>query len=426
MSVSLQNGLTTLAAGIDAPIASFFNSCVHCGLCAGACHFHVETGDPRYTPIHKLEPLRRIWQREYTLWGRLLARLGLLPPPDEAELAEWQSLLYDSCTLCGRCSLVCPVGNDITYMIRKAREGMVAAGHAPEGLKTTTYRALTTGSPMGVRYPALAKIIASLEKEEGIEVPFDREGADYLLVLSANEYMLYPESIAAMARIFHRAGLSWTLASEGYEATNAGIQIGSSDLARELLLRIVETAEKLGVKTVISPECGHAYTTLRWDGPNLIGRPYRFRVVHLLELFDELRRDGRLTLAGKHREKLTFHDPCQLVRRGGLIDEPRHLLDMAAEAFEEMDCAGVWNWCCGGGGGVSANPDADALRNRAFAMKKRQFDATGARKVVTACANCRAVLEDGIEAREMALEIVGMAELLAENLAPPDEETQHE
>ena len=64
MSVSLQNGLTAMAAQIDAPVASFFNSCVHCGMCAGACPFYVETGDPRYTPIHKLEPLRRIWKRE--------------------------------------------------------------------------------------------------------------------------------------------------------------------------------------------------------------------------------------------------------------------------------------------------------------------------------------------------------------------------
>ncbi|HEB98247.1 MAG TPA: (Fe-S)-binding protein [Thiotrichales bacterium] len=426
MTVSLANGLAAFAAQIDAPVAAFFNSCVHCGLCAEACPFYVETGDPRYTPIHKLEPLRRVWKREYSFWGRLLARLGLCPAPDDAELAEWQALLYDSCTLCGRCSLVCPVGNDITYMIRKAREGMVAAGHAPAGLKTTTYRALTTGSPMGVRFPAIQKLIGELEASEGIEVPIDKRGADYLLVLSANEIMLYSESISAMARIFDRAGLSWTLSSEGYEATNAGVQIGSSDLARELLLRIVDAAERLGVKYVISPECGHAYTTLRWEGPNLIGRPYRFEVVHLLELLDRLRREGRLKTKGRPAEKLTFHDPCQLVRRGGVIDEPRHLLGMLGEGFEEMACAGNWNWCCGGGGGVSANPEADELRLKAFALKKRQFDASGARKVVTACANCRAVLEDGIEACDMDLEVTGMAELLAAHLAGEEEGQSHE
>ena len=56
MSASLQKGISVLKEVIDAPIASYFNSCVHCGLCAEACLFYTETGDPKYTPIHKLEP----------------------------------------------------------------------------------------------------------------------------------------------------------------------------------------------------------------------------------------------------------------------------------------------------------------------------------------------------------------------------------
>jgi hypothetical protein len=45
-----------------------------------------------------------------------------------------------------------------------------------------------------------------------------------------------------------------------------------------IVSRIVEGAEKLKVKTVISPECGHAYTALRWEGANLVGRPFTFKV----------------------------------------------------------------------------------------------------------------------------------------------------
>ena len=47
MSNSLQRGVTELIDKIDAPIASFFNSCVHCGMCADACLFYTETGDPK-------------------------------------------------------------------------------------------------------------------------------------------------------------------------------------------------------------------------------------------------------------------------------------------------------------------------------------------------------------------------------------------
>ena len=148
-------GISVLKEVIDAPIASYFSSCVHCGLCAEACLFYTETGDPKYTPIHKLEPLRRVYQQEYTLLGKLAKMLGLSKPVSDAELEEWKPLVYDSCTLCGRCSMVCPVGNDIVYMVRRLREGMAISGHAPDGLVERTERAVEIGSPMGISLPAV-------------------------------------------------------------------------------------------------------------------------------------------------------------------------------------------------------------------------------------------------------------------------------
>ena len=309
MATSLQRGVQSMIEQIDAPMATFFSACVHCGLCADACLFYTETQDPKYTPIYKLAPMRRVWQQEFTFWGKLLSKLGLSKPVTDAELAEWEPLVYDSCTLCGRCSLVCPVGNDIAYMVRKMREGMVASGHAPDGLKEATRRSIELGSPMGVTLNTLKAHIKHTEQETGLVVPLDREGADYLLVLSSAEIANFSEIIPAVTRIFHQAGVSWTMASDGFEATNSGIQIGSSDLAAELVDRIVKAAERLKVKYVISPECGHAYTALRWEGPNLIGRPYPFEVVHIIELLDQLRSAGRLRTEGHGRHAHDFPRP---------------------------------------------------------------------------------------------------------------------
>jgi Fe-S oxidoreductase len=413
---SLENGINAFVEQIDTPIASFFNSCVHCGMCADACLFYTETGDPKYTPIHKLEPMRRVWKRNFTFWGKLAAMLGVSKPVTDAELEEWEPLIYDSCTLCGRCSMVCPVGNDITYMIRKAREGMVAAGHAPDGLKGATVRAVEIGSPMGVTWKTVQAQIKHAEQDTGLTIPVDVENAEYMVLMSSMEVVNFPEYMGAIARIFDQAGVSWTLCSDAIEATNSGIQIGSSDIAAQLVQRIVDGAEKLKVKTVISPECGHAYTAIRWEGANLIGRPYSFKVLHILEVLDELREQGRLQTEGMETAKLTFHDPCQLVRRGGVVEEPRRLLNMVASNFVEMPDAGVWNWCCGGGGGVSANERADELRLKVFSRKKAQLDAVGVETLVTACSNCRIMLEDGAEANNMDLQIVGMAETIAAHL----------
>jgi Fe-S oxidoreductase len=417
MSASLEKGINALKEQVDSTVAAFFSSCVHCGMCADACLFCTETGDPSRTPINKTEPLRRIWKSEYTLLGRIGKMFGLTAKVDDALLAEWETLVYDSCTLCGRCSMVCPVGNDIALMISKTREGMAAAGYAPEGLIGATKRAVTIGSPMGVKLPALMAQIGHVERDTGMKIPVDVEGAEYMLLLSSMEIMNFPEFIEATAKIFDKAGVSWTISSEAFEATNSGIQIGVADIAAELVQRIVDAAEKLKVKTVISPECGHAYMAIRWEGPNLVGKAFNFKVRHILEVLDEFRQDGRLKITGKEKQRITYHDPCQISRRGGVIDQPRNLINMFSDNFVEMPDSGKMNWCCGAGGGVSSNERADEIRLKVFQRKKDQFDEIKPDAIMSACSNCRIHLEDGLEEYHMDIPLMSLTETLAEHLA---------
>ena len=393
-------------------------ACVRCGQCAEACHFYLVTRDPRYTPIYKLRPMLRAYQRESAPFAIAKRWLGLAPEVTAAELTEWSELLYDSCNLCGRCTLACPMGIDIAGLVRRAREAMSVAGFAPADLYKAAERALDSGSPIGVGWPTLKRQIQSQEEETGLKIPVDVEGADYLVILSSIEMAAFPENIGALARIFHQAKVSWTLPSSGFEATNIGVQIGSRAIAAALVFRILEAAERLKVKYVISPECGHAYSALRWEGPNLLGRAHPFKVVQIVELLDQLVRDGRLRLRGKDTRRLTFHDPCQLVRRGGITQAPRRLMNNVSDRHVDMPSSGEANFCCGGGGGVSAIRRAEKLRFAAFECKKRQVEAAGAEALVTACANCRNVLEEAIDHYGMTLPVIGLTELVAQYLEP--------
>ena len=417
MSEKLEKGLATLRKEVDSRVEAFFSSCVKCGICAEACLFYTETGDPRYTPIYKTEPLRKLWQREYSFWGRLASRLGISEPMTEADLADWEELVYDGCSMCGRCSMVCPVGVDISMVIFKVKHGLAMAGFSPEGLVGATQRAVEIGSPMGITLTTVQAMIKHVEADTGLKVPMDVEGADYMALLSSNEIALYPEYLESLVKIFDHAGVSWTLSSDAFEATNAGLQLGNKKIAGQLVQRVVDGAEKLKVKSVISPECGHAYTALRWEGPNFIGRAYPFRVVHILELLDELKAEGRLNTTGQESDRLTFHDPCSIVRRGGINAQPRNLLGAICGDFVEMEDHGAMNWCCGGGGGVSSNERAHELKLTAFNKKKSQVEVTGAVGLVTACSNCRTNLEEGVEANEMGVEVLGLTEMIAAHLA---------
>jgi Fe-S oxidoreductase len=414
--LSLQRGIAALRAEIDAPVAAFFSSCVHCGLCAEACLFYQETRDPQYTPIKKLEPLRRVWQAEFTLFGRLKGLFGLNKKVTDELLAEWEPLLYDSCTMCARCSMVCPVGNDIQYMIRKTREGMAASGHVPEGLITAAGRAVRTGSPMGLQWKTLQVQIDHVESSSGLTVPIDQEGVDYLVMLSSMEVINFPEYLEAITKIFDHAGVTWTLSTDCFEATNAGIQIGNKDIGRVLVQRIYDAAVKLKVKNVISPECGHAYTAVRWEGPNLIGKPYPFRVFHIIEVLDELRASGRIKTEGKEDDRLSMHDPCNLARKSGVIQQQRNLMDLVADNFVDLKEHGRYQWCCGAGGGVSSNERAAELKMTAFKRKKAQIEEVAPERMVTMCATCRTQLEEGLEEFNMDIPVVGLTEMIAEHL----------
>ncbi len=405
---------------VDAAAASYMEACVHCGQCARACPFYETENDPRLTPIYKIEPLLKTYKRHKAPFAGLRRMLGLAPAEvTDDELNEWSELVYDTCTMCGRCTLVCPMGIDIAAMVRKTREGFVAAGIVPEGLVGAAERAIEIGSPLGIKPEILRKIVDEQSQEVGIPIELDKEGADYLVVLSAMELLNFYEVIGALAKIFKQAGVSWTISSEAYEATNIGIQMGDKEIARTLVGRIVDAAEKLKVKYVISPECGHAYTALKWEGPNLVGRPYDFKVIHILEFLEQLRRAGKIRTNGKDKRRVTYHDPCQIVRRGGVVNQPRALLSSVSEGFVEMKHAGVANICCGGGGGVSSNPRAEEHRIKAFASKKKQIDDLGGvEALVTSCANCRNVIEEAIDVYGMELPVIGLTELLAEYLEP--------
>jgi Fe-S oxidoreductase len=414
--LTLERGLAAFRAEIDGPVAAFFSSCVHCGLCAQACPFYVETSDPKYTPILKLEPLRLIWEADFTLWGKLKGLVGLQRKVTDELLAEWEELLYDSCTMCGRCSMVCPVGNDLALMIRKSREGMVQAGHAPEGLVSAAVRAIRTGSPMGLKWKTLAVQIEHVQTSSGLTVPVDQVGVDYLVLLSSMEIINFPEYLEAITKIFDHAGVTWTLSTDCFEATNAGIQIGNKDVAAELVERVVAAAVKLRVRNVISPECGHAYTAIRWEGPNLIGRAYPFKVFHIIEVLDQLRASGRLQTEGKETDRLSMHDPCNLARKSGVIAQQRNLMGLVAENFVDLKEHGKFQWCCGAGGGVSSNERAEGLKMTAFRRKKAQIEEVNPERMVTMCATCRTQLEEGLEEFNMEIPVVGLTEMIAEHL----------
>ncbi len=411
----LEAAMKAFVKDFGRPAAAYMESCIHCGHCAEACHFYVQTQEPKYTPIWKLEPFKQAYKREAGPFAWLYRALNLKHAVTVDELEEWQHLLYDSCNVCGRCSMICPMGIDIASLVSQARHAMFAAGLVPHELWAVAERAEREGSPLGATPKVFADRLEWLADDYEVEIPLDKPEADVLVTFSSIEIMKYPESLVATARILNHAGYSWTLSSNGYEATNFGLLSGNPDWQRDMSMKLIDAAVACKAKTLVLPECGHAYTALRWMGANMYGKPLPFRVLHISELLAEGVQSGKIRVK-KVAKSLTFHDPCQVSRRGGAVNAPRVVLGALGVELREMADHGSMNWCCGGGGGVVTIHRADELRYRAFEIKMRQIDATGAEMAVTSCANCRQTFDDGQAHFQWDRTMGSLLELVADNL----------
>ncbi|MBK9495745.1 MAG: succinate dehydrogenase/fumarate reductase iron-sulfur subunit [Alphaproteobacteria bacterium ADurb.BinA280] len=410
-TIDVQAATKTFLAQTEGHLSTYLEACVHCGMCAEACHFHQASGDPRHTPAYKLFPIAKAYKSQK--WP--LNWLGLGRKITEKDLAEWEELLFDTCTMCGRCTQVCPMGIDIASIVGQARKAFAAAGLGPDDLQAAAVNSRDNGSPLGLTPQKLVDRLEWLADDEEVDIQIDKKQVDVLLTVSSIEAMKYPQSLSAMAKIMNHAGVSWTFSTKGYESTNFGYLAGKPDIAKIMIERLLAAAEATGAKTVIIPECGHAYGVLRWGAANMIGRELPFEVLHITEYMAKLKREGRIKLK-PYTKPMTYHDPCQVSRRGGATEDARYLLEGFATDFREMSPTGNNNWCCGGGGGVQAMSRAADLRHKVFKLKMDQVEATGTKTLVSACANCRMTMDESKTHMKWDGGLESLVELIAEHL----------
>lgn len=399
-------------------------ACVHCGLCGESCHIYLDDPSPENLPAAKAGKVAALVRRYHTWTGRTLPWLNGARDLDEAALDELTEAVHGRCTACGRCGLHCAIGLDVQAVIAAGREVLTAAGRIPEGVMKTRDNQLRTGNQMAIPREEFLETVAWLSDElardlgdEKAVIPVDQPGQRVLYLVNPREVRFFPLSLQAAAGVFHRAMESWTLSSRVFDVTNYALFAGDPAGAAELTRRAEEEARRLGVQEIVLSECGHGFRAFRWEGANWLGRPMAFPLRSILDLLSEYLDQGRLTLdPSRNPRPVTLHDPCNLVRWGGVSEPQRRILRRAVERFVEMTPNREHNYCCGGGGGMLSNEEYGARRVASGSVKAGQIRATGAGVVACPCHNCADQLLEITRVNDLDVEILSVVEIVYEAL----------
>jgi len=404
-----------MVSKLDSRLAMELETCIHCGMCSEACHFFEGTRNPKYTPIHKVHLVRSVYLRELSPL-RWLNRLFIRDITAQ-DLQDWQELLFNSCTECGRCDLMCPLGIHITRGIRIGRQALAAADLMPPELRALNQEQTQKNTLFDVGAEQLRQAVQEFGRQ-GIVIPLDRPKADVMLLTTASDLLLYRDSFASIAKILGKLGVNWTIRSDAFEASNFGVLSGSEDGQLRAAKRVTDAALACQAKLVIVPECGHAYPALRFEAPEQLAQRPPFTVMAISEFIGREIKEGRLKVRKiANGKKVTYHDPCKLGRHGGIFKEPRDALEALGVDLREMESHGKTQYCCGGGGGVAMLSASDELRRRTFDIKMRQVENSGADSVVTSCDTCRMTFQRGAKLVNWNRPVESLVELIAANLA---------
>jgi len=417
--VNVKQIKTLLEANDGARIRTWLSICSRCGLCAESCFFYLANNrDPRLSPAYKFK----------NTLGLMYRKKGNV---DREFLRKCYDIIWGECTTCKRCSMYCPFGIDIATLIATARSVCFSQGLVPEGLARTSVNYRETGNQMGMSTEDFIETCEWMAEEtaeeiRGLTIPIDKPGAKYMYTVNAREPMYYPQDIGMAARIFTVAEEDWTMPSTGWDCTNLAMFAGDRALAGHVVKLMYDKALELGVEKILITECGHAYRSAAYEGPYFAGcaggKP-PVEIVHSVRLFYEYLRDGRIKIDPDKvlTEPVTYQDPCNVSRNGGLWEEGRKIIEYLAKDFRDMSPNREHNHCCGGGGGyIPMGPEFKKRRMISGRVKADQIKATGAKIVITPCHNCFDQVNDLNKEYELGVKVLSFKEIITESMIIPE------
>jgi len=381
-------------------------ACIQCSRCQDAC--------PAYETGKELSPSALEINKRYFINDNI-STIANGESIDKA-LTDW--MLTEeaawSCTTCGYCVEVCPVGNEPMVDILRARQNLVMMeSNFPQDAMETFEKMENYGNPWG---------LSPQDREnwmDGLDVPLMREKKNTDVLYWAGCSGAYDsrgrEISQSVAKILNEAKIDYAcLGNEETCTGDSARRIGNEYLFQTMAEQNKETFEQYNFKKIVT-QCPHCFTTLKNDYAEM---GIELDVVHHSQYIDELINEKKIEPKPYLDEDITFHDPCYLGRHNGEYDAPRKVLQSVLKegSIKEMEQSKSDSFCCGAGGGNMWYEIKTGERINQHRVN--QAVDTESKTIAAACNFCNIMLEDGVKTtgNEENIRVVDIAEMVSKGL----------
>ena len=373
----------------------------------------------------------------YSARGRYAVALSLLN--GQSTYSDRVVDVVYKCTTCGSCDVsdkICRYNLEPLEMIhelkfRLVEDGQVLPQHTEiiEHLRKENNMMMKSGAGRGDWAKDLDVKRVPAEKAEvlfhaGCRFSYDEE---------------LQETARAAVTILKNAGVDIGIMGENESCCGGRVyDMGYKEEFTRLAESTIKAWNEAGVKTVVTP-CAEGYHTFLRLYPKLGAK---FEVLHTVQYYDRLIKEGKLKLSKNVPMRITYHDPCHLGRRGepyvpwegkekkvknqivvyepkrpryngawGVYEPPRDVLkSIPGVELVEMERNREYAWCCGAGGATRETyPDFSSWT---AAERIEEAKATGAEAIVTACSWCEANFKDAVKESGAKLKVLDVTDLV--------------
>ncbi len=378
------------------------DACVKCGSCVDVCPVFMETEQLELTMGGFFTNFKSLIRKTYGLPGILWGRGGT------GERLKTYSEHPYLCTLCGRCTVVCPASIDVKEVRMAAREFVVAKEMHPLVLQRVAETLDRVHNIVGE--PSEDRAMWTQALSDIPEHLFEKERAEmvYFVGCVASYFPMTKKIPQSFAQILLKAGVDFTILHGdewccGFPMIAAGMKEKADALMQHNLKKVVEKGAKAAVFTC--PSCYHT-----WKEQGAVG----IEIFHATQLIKKLIDEGKIRFKGAPT-KVTYHDPCDLGRASGIYEAPRQIL----KAIPGVELVEMKNHreacrCCGGGGDLEmVNPDLSAALAKA---KIEEIKATGAELVLSACQQCLRTILATARRKKVPMAAMDLTEFVLKNM----------